>query len=138
MYKKTVFAISVCLLSIAGVAQTSDIPGVLQEIESNNKELQAYSDLMESRQLALVSGNNLPDPIASAYYMPWGNHSGGSYTEFEITQSFEFPTVYGTRRDLIAKQKNQMTIEYDMLRQDVLLPDKKYLLSVLDVNILME
>ena len=134
MYKKTVFAISVCLLSIAGVAQTSDISGVLQQIESNNKELQAYSDLMESRQLTLVSGNNLPDPIASAYYMPWGNHPGGSYTEFEVTQSFEFPTVYGTRRDLIEKQKIQMTIEYDMLRQDVLLPAKKYLLEVIYLN----
>ncbi|RKZ58123.1 MAG: TolC family protein [Gammaproteobacteria bacterium] len=134
MYKKTVFAISVCLLSIAGVAQTSDITGVLQEIESNNKELQAYADLMESRQLALVSGNNLPDPVASAYYMPWGDHPGGSYTEFEITQSFEFPTVYGTRRDLIAKQKGQMAIEYDMLRQDVLLPAKKYLLEVIYLN----
>ena len=110
MYKKTVFAISVCLLSIAVAAQDSDIARVLNEIEGNNKELQAYSDLMHSRQLELASGNNLPDPIASAYYMPWGNHPGGSYTEFEITQSFEFPTVYGTRRDLIEKQKGQMAL----------------------------
>jgi len=134
MYKKTVFAISVCLLSIAGIAQTSTIAGVLLEIESNNKELKAYSDLMHSRQLALESGNNLPDPIASAYYLPWGSHPGGSYTEFEITQSFEFPTVYGTRRDLIEEQKEKMAIEYDMLRQDVLLPAKKYLLEVIYLN----
>jgi len=134
MLKKTVFAISVCLISISVVAQTSDISLALSEIEGNNHELQAYSDLMASRQLTLASGNNLPDPVASAYYMPWGNHPLGSYTEFEITQSFEFPTVYGTRRDLIEKQKEQMAIDYDMLRQKVLLPAKKYLLEVIYLN----
>jgi outer membrane protein, heavy metal efflux system len=130
VYKKTVFTISACLLSFAINAQNHDINSVLREIEENNKELQAYSDLMESRQLLLLSGNKLPDLFAAVYYLPWGDHFTGDYTEFQVTQSFEFPTVYGRRRDLIEKQNEQMDIEYDVLRQKVLLPAKKSLMEL--------
>jgi len=134
MYKKTVYAFSVCLLSLVANAQTSDIELVLREIEQNNKELLAYSDLMKSRQLELKSGNNLPDPQAEAYYLPWGNHITGDYTEFQVTQSFEFPTVYGARKNLIEKQNEQMQLAYNSLRQEVLLPAKKYMLEIVYLN----
>jgi len=134
MYKKTVFAFSVYLFSSAVNAQTNDITRILHEIEQNNKELQAYSSLLESRQLELISGNNLPDPKAVVYYLPWGDHITSDYTEIQVTQSFDFPTVYGTRKALIEKQKQQMQLEYDALRQEVLLPAKKYILQLVYLN----
>lgn len=130
MLKKIVFAFSVCLVSFKANGQNNDISRVLSEIEQNNKELQAYADLMESRQLTLKSGNSLPDLQAGAYYLPWGEHSTGNYSEFQVTQSFEFPTVYGIRRTLIDKQNNQMQLEYDALRQKVLLPAKIHMLEL--------
>ncbi|MEM6816764.1 MAG: TolC family protein, partial [Bacteroidota bacterium] len=104
MCKKTVFAFGVYLLSFAANAQTDGIARVLREVEQNNKELKAYSDLMVSRSLELKSTNNLPDPQAGLFYLPWGEHTSGDYTEFQFTQSFEFPTVYRTRNELIAKE----------------------------------
>jgi len=134
MFKKIVLAFSVCLLSFIANAQTNDITSVLQEIENNNKELQAYASLMESKQLELKAGNNLPDPQAGAYYLPWGEHNTGDYSEFQVTQSFEFPTVYGARSSLIKKREGQKDLEYFSKRQAVLLPAKKAILELVFLN----
>lgn len=134
MFKKAVFAFNICLLSFAVNAQTNDITRILQEIENNNKELQAYSSLMESKKLELKAGNNLPDPQAGAYYLPWGEHNTGDYSEIQVTQSFEFPTVYGARSNLIKKQQGQKELEYASRRQAVLLPAKKAILELVFLN----
>lgn len=134
MFKKIVFAFGVCLLTSQVTAQTEEIASILQEVERNNKELQAFSSLMESRQLALKSGNNLPDPQFGAYYLPFGNHSTGDYSEFQITQSFEFPSVYSARKNMIGKQKAQMDLEFDSKRHEVLLTAKKYCLELVYLN----
>lgn len=129
-----VFAFCGCLLSFGAVAQVGQIEQVLREIEQNNKELQAYSSLKESSYLELKSENNLPDPKAGTYYLPAGKHGTGDYWEFEVTQSFEFPTVYSARRNMIDKQEEQMQLENRTLRQEVLLPAKKYLTELVYWN----
>ena len=122
------------MLSVLASAQADDITRVLREVEQNNKELQAFSSLMESRKLALKSGNNLPDPQFGAYYLPFGDHNTGDYSEFQVTQSFEFPTVYSARKNLINKQQVQIELEYDSRRQEVLLLAKKYCLELVYLN----
>ncbi|MDH5474946.1 MAG: TolC family protein [Cyclobacteriaceae bacterium] len=134
MYKKFVFASSVCLISIVVNAQTTDITRVLLEIEQNNKELQAYSSLMESKKFELKSGNNFPDPQVGAYYLPWGEHNSGDYTEFQVSQSFEFPTIYGVRKGLIEKWQGQTELEYASNRQSILLTAKKAILELVYLN----
>ncbi len=134
MYKKTVFAFGVCLISFLVNAQTDDLTRILEEIEQNNRELQAYSSLMESKRLDLKAGNNLPDPQAGAYYLPFGNHNTGDYSEFQVTQSFEFPTVYSVRNRLIGKQQAQIEMGYALKRQEVLLYAKNYCLELVFLN----
>ena len=134
MFKKTVFVISVCLVSMAVGAQTNEVDRVLLEIEQNNESLKAYLSLKESMQLELKSGNNLPDPQAGAYYLPFGDHATGDYSEFQVTQSFEFPTVYGARSGLIEKQKVQMELGYQLKRQEVLLSAKRYCMELISLN----
>ena len=129
-----VFAFCGCLLSFGAVAQIGQIEQVLHEIEQNNIELQAYSTLKESKYLDLKSENNLPDPKAETYYLPLGKHNTSDYLEFQVTQSFEFPTVYSARRSMIEKQEEQMQLEYRALRQEVLLPAKKYLTELVYWN----
>ena len=70
MFKKIVFASCVCLLSLGAEAQTN-LTGILQEVEKNNKELQAFTSLMKSQELELKSGNTLPDPQLGAFYLPF-------------------------------------------------------------------
>ena len=63
---KRFFIFSAAILAFAGMsAQTSGIDAVLQQIEANNKELQANSHLISSQKLENKTNNNLPDPTLS-------------------------------------------------------------------------
>lgn len=126
MLKNIVFTLCGCFLSVVSKSQSAGIESVLMEIEQNNRELKAVQSFMESRQLELKSGNNLPDPQLGAYYLPFGEHSTGDYSEFQVSQSFEFPTVYGTRSSLINEQKVQLDLDYKSKRQEILLEAQKY------------
>ncbi|MCG8307520.1 MAG: TolC family protein [Cytophagales bacterium] len=125
MYKKIAFALCGCLWSAGLMAQPDDIAGVLREVEQNNPELKALSAQMESRQLELKSGNNLQDPQLGAYYLPFGEHVTGDYSEFQISQSFEFPTVYSARNRLTDARRVQLNLDYAAKRQEVLLAAQK-------------
>ncbi|MEQ8551759.1 MAG: TolC family protein [Cyclobacteriaceae bacterium] len=131
MYKKIVFALCGCSLSMGILAQSASIGSILREVEQNNQELKALSQYAESRVLELKSGNNMPDPQLGAYYLPFGEHPTGDYSEFQVSQSFEFPSVYNTRRKLIDKQSDQLELDYQARRQEILAQAKEYCLKLI-------
>lgn len=127
MLKNNLLAFCVCLFSFVVAAQSPNTMDALQQIEQNNATLKAFSSFLESKKLSQKASNNLPDPQAGAYYLPFGNHASGDYSEFQVTQSFEFPTVYSSRSNLIEMQEAQSAMEYQLKRQEVLLPAIKLL-----------
>ena len=138
MLKHIVFAMFGCLYAVMGLSQTNQTDQVLRAIEQNNKELKTFQSLMESRSLEYKASNNLPDPQASAFYLPFGEHATGDYSEFQVSQSFEFPTVYAARGNWIDKQEQQLELEYARMRQEVLLPAKKYCFELISLAIRKE
>jgi outer membrane protein TolC len=111
-------------------AQDTGMNGILQQISQNNRQLKAYQSYMASQNLANKSENNLQDPEVSAFYLPFGKHQTSDYTEYQVSQQFEFPTVYGARSKRIEKQKELLELEYETVRQEVLLNAKKQLLEL--------
>ena len=96
---KRFFIFSAAILAFAGMsAQTSGIDAVLQQIEANNKELQANSHLISSQKLENKTNNNLPDPTLSYAHLWDSKNSDETVGEMVISQSFDFPTLYATRR----------------------------------------
>lgn len=135
MYKKIVFALcEFILLSFGLIAQSTSIESILREVEQNNQELKALSQYTESKAFELKSANNLPDPQLGAYYLPFGEHSTGDYSEIQVSQSFEFPTVYSARRNLIDKQTSQLLLDYQARRQEILAQAKAYCLNLIYLN----
>ncbi|SDK71751.1 Outer membrane protein TolC [Salinimicrobium catena] len=130
MYKYIVSVCFGCLFSLGLSAQDMGVDQVLEQISKNNRQIKAYQSFMASRNLANKSENNLQDPQASAYYLPFGEHETDDYYEYQISQRFEFPTVYGARSKRIEKQEALMELEYEGLRQEVLLNAKKQLLEL--------
>jgi outer membrane protein TolC len=130
MYKNFVSAICACLCVVSGFAQTDTTGELLNGIAQNNAELKAYRAFIESRQLENKSGNNLPDPQLSAFYLPFGENTGAEYTEYQISQSFEFPTVYAARGKWNDLQVQQLENEYAKLRQEVLLQANKLIVDI--------
>lgn len=131
MYKKSVSIIFGCLLSLNLFGQNEPFEELLADIEQNNRQLQAYQLLIGSRDLGMASENNLPDPQLSAYYLSFGEHSTAAYTEYQLSQSMEFPTVYFSRAELNDRRKEKLQLQYRQLRQEILLAAKKQLLELL-------
>ena len=134
MLKKQILAFCVCAFSLVINAQNSELARVLEEVAKNNNELKAFASMIESEQLELRASNNLDNPEFGAYYFPFGNHSTGYYTEFQISQSFEFPSVYAARKNLINEQHKKTDMVYVAKRQEVLLSAKKYFLELVVLN----
>jgi outer membrane protein TolC len=133
MLKHIVFVAFGYLYAVMGLAQTNQTDQVLHAIEQNNKELKAFQSLIESRKLDFKVSNKLPDPQASVFYLPFGEHATGDYSEFQVYQSLEFPTVYAARGNWIDMQEQQLELEYARMRMEVLLPAKKYCLELISL-----
>ena len=130
MNKYIVSAICGCLFFVNGFSQDRNIEELLNEIEQNNTELKGYESFIESQQLENRSNNNLPDPQLSGYYLPFGDNATGDYTEYEVSQSFEFPTVYGARSKWNDLKSMQLQTSYAKKRQEVLLNAKELLIEI--------
>jgi len=130
MNKNIVFAFCGCLFFISSFSQNKNTDELLNEIEQNNIELKAYKSFIESRQLENKSSNNLPDPQFSGYYLPFGTNNTGNYTEFQISQSLEFPSVYGARSKWNDLKLQQLETAFSKVRQEVLLKAKSYIIEL--------
>ncbi len=130
MNKHIVFAICGCLFFMNGFSQTKNVEELLNQIEQNNTALKGYQSFIESQQLENKSTNNLPNPQLSGYYMPFGENLTDAYTEYEISQSFEFPTVYAARGKWNDLKSEQLQAAYAKKRQEVLLSAKELLIEL--------
>lgn len=89
---KRFFIFSAAILAFAGMsAQTSGIDAVLQQIEANNKELQANSHLISSQKLENKTNNNLPDPTLSYAHLWDSKNSDETVGEMVISQASTSP-----------------------------------------------
>ncbi|WP_417859530.1 TolC family protein [Xanthomarina gelatinilytica] len=127
---KLVCTIGVCLFFGNIYSQTKSVDELLYQIEQNNTELKAYQSYIDGQNLQNKSGNNLPNPQLSGYYLPFGEHQSNDYTEFEISQSFEFPTVYAARSKWNNLKAEQLQALFTKKRQEVLLKAKQGLISL--------
>lgn len=134
MFKKIAFAIGVCLFSLMSFAQDNDVARALQEVEQNNNELKAFTNRVKSKQLEMKASNNLNNPEVGAYYLPFGTHNSGDYIEFQISQSFEFPTVYAARKNLIKQQNADLSLAFEEKRQVILLNAKQLCIKLIVLN----
>ncbi|MDP3352980.1 MAG: TolC family protein [Flavobacteriaceae bacterium] len=126
MNKNIVVTLLGCFLLVNSYAQNNEIDQLLKEIEQNNSKLKAFKLHVESRQFENKSENNLPDPQFSSYYLPYGSNNTVEYTEFQISQSIEFPSVYAARGKWNDLRKIQLDNDYAKVRQEVLLSAKNY------------
>lgn len=134
MFRIAICAVCTNVFSLALFAQSSSVEQVLEQVEQNNPELQAYLAYAVSRESQLKATNGLPGLELLGYYMPFGEHTTSDYFEFEVAQSFDFPSVYSARKELINLQEDQLSTEYQQKRQAILLPAKQLCLELIYMN----
>ena len=123
-----------CWGLLGGLSAQQSIPQILQEIENNNKELQANRQLIRAQKLEAGLNNNLPDPSVS-YVHQYGNKSGlGMQGELVASQAFDFPSLYVQRNKLNKATGSLLERQGAGFRQQVLLQAKEVCLDLVLLN----
>lgn len=117
--KQLLFAAALLLgpLPLAG----QELDRILLEIEENNLELRALRSENEAAGLEALA-DNLPGDLSvefSPFYAK--GTSGLASTELVVSQSFDFPTLYGARRKSGRLQAESLDDAYRIARRDLLL-----------------
>ena len=110
------------------------LDSLLYRVENGNSTLIAAQNLLESQKLNARTGITPANPEVEFGYM-WGNPIElGTRADFEVTQSFDFPTAYTTRSKLSKINQKQSELEYKATRQEILLKAKQVWINRVYMN----
>lgn len=129
--KKFISVIILALTLPLAAAGQGTLQEVLESIDRNNLTLQAIRRQAEGKSLEARMGNSLED-LSVSYDHLWGKPvtEFGKTGEFNISQSFDFPTVYAHRNKIAANLGQQYMNEFSAVRQQVLLEAKQTYLEL--------
>ena len=115
-------------------AQAQQIENVLQQIEQNNKELQAQQQLTNAAKMEVRTENNLGDPNIN--YSPFFGKGidGVASSEMVVSMGFDFPTLYVTRHQEGSLQHAYLDHQQQAVRRDILLQAKNLCLELIRLN----
>jgi outer membrane protein TolC len=118
--KKSILLNLFSLLAFVTVNAQSSFEIIMKEIEQNNKTLQANIQKKEAQNLQFKSEMPLYNPNIEYDYLFGYPLTAGNQTDVLVNQTFDFPTVYGKRKQLANEQITQSSYNYDAARQEVL------------------
>lgn len=128
---KRITILAATLFALSGLQAQTGIDGVLRNIETNNKELQANAQLIASQKLETRTDNNLPDPTLSYAHL-WNNKDkNNTIGELVVSQSFDFPSLYATRNQLNRLKAGAFDGQKSVFRQGILLQAKDVCLDII-------
>ena len=105
---------------IPGFSNGSIFDGFLNEIEQNNTTLAALKKHAEASKLSSKTGIYLQNPEIGFNYL-WGSPGEiGTRTDFNVMQTFDFPSSYHFRGNIADLRMEQADLEYRTQRADIL------------------
>ncbi len=122
--KKIMYIMLPLLISAMNLNSQTTIDSALVSIAKNNKTIIANTKYWDAKKMSYQTGLNLVNPKVDYDYMIGTPENAGNQTEFAITQSFDFPTVYAKKKQLSNEQIKQAEFQLSANRQDVLLDAK--------------
>jgi len=117
--KKIIIAIISVVVFGSSLLAQNQIESVLSEIEKNNTMLSALQKRAEAERVGNKTGIYLQNPEVEFNYL-WGNDITGNRTDFSATQSFDFPTAYKFKKEISDIKNEQLELEYQKQRKDLL------------------
>ena len=131
---KKIGIICACLALAAGMHAQSGIEVILQQVEANNKELQANARTTEAQKLENRASNNLADPTLSYAHLWDSNDKNVTVGELVIAQSFDFPSLYVTRARINRFKADALDAQANALRQQILLQAQEACIDIVTLN----
>lgn len=132
--KRLKFRITFCSLVLfvgfTNLKAQNSIETILLQIEQNNKELKANNALINAQKLEAQTINNLPDPQLSYAHVWNSKNNNETIGELEITQSFDFPSLYFARNKVKNLHIKGYNYQIEAVRQSILLKAKSVCLDL--------
>ncbi len=124
----------VFLLGYGSLNAQIPIDSVSNQILKNNKKVIAYKNYIESLSLSARTGILPKNPEIEFNFLFGKPTVIGNQTEFAITQTFDFPTVYIHRGNLSNLQIQKADLEYKLYENEVLLQIKLVCIEQIYLN----
>ena len=131
--KNRLFLILATLTFGFGYSQ-STIDKVLSEIAKNNKTIQANTQYWNAQKVQYKTENSLYNPTVEYDYLKGSPANAGNQTDIIVTQSFDFPTVYGKKNELAKQLSTQADLQLKAANQELLLEAKKICIELVYRN----
>lgn len=132
--KKIIYILLPLLVLVVKVNGQITIDSVLVNIAKNNKTIIANTKYWEAKNLEYQTGLNPYNPKVDYDYLIGTPENAGNQTDFAVTQSFDFPTVYVKKKQLSSEQIKQAEFQLNANRQEVLLKAKRICIELVYRN----
>ncbi len=137
MKKIIILLISAWAIQLSSIAQ-NNIEAVLSSIEANNTTLKSKRENANAQKLENRADIALPAPEIGFDYL-WGRPTeSGNRVDFSVTQSFDIPTLIGSKHKLAKGQNSLADLQYQAERMNILLQAKKVCIDIIYYNILLK
>jgi outer membrane protein TolC len=134
---KNIIVLVIILALGSSLLAQNNIDSVLAQIERNNTTLSALQKRAEADKIDNKTGNYLQNPELELNYV-WGNPSAiGNRTDISIKQSFDFPTAYSYKHQISTIKNEQVELEYQKQRKELLLNSKLICYDLIFTNALI-
>lgn len=125
--------ILMAVIGIAMIGKAQSFEDALYLIANNNAELKAQIEANESVVQSAKSENVLAAPELG-YEHNWSNRGLGTKWGFSVTQSFDWPGIYGKRGKAIDATKSAMEFLNKSNQVDKLLQIKLAIIDIVNIN----
>ncbi len=133
---KNIIIAIICIVSFnISLSAQNNINSVLGEIESNNTTLTALKHIAEANKLGNKTGIYMQNPEVEFNYL-WGNDVVGNRTDFSIKQAFDFPTAYKYKNQISDIKNEQVELEYQKQRKELLFESRLICYDLIYTNAL--
>jgi outer membrane protein, heavy metal efflux system len=135
---KTILIIIIQLFLITTGYSQHIIENILIEIEKNNTALKAYKDELEAQRLGNKTGIYLPNPEFEYAWFAGSPSAIGSKTNISLRQHFDFPTAYAYRSRIANERNEQLSLEFEQQRRDILTEARLLCMDIIYHNALID
>lgn len=119
-HKYHYIALLLILFGIGEVKAQENYQWLVNAIDSNNTALSAYQKSGDAQKMQNKTGLTLPNPQIGANYLRLKPRLKNQRFDYNISQSFEFPTVYGRRKSVSNQQIELVDTDIKVYRANLI------------------
>ena len=118
---------------IFGIQAENNIGQIIQSILNNSTDMKAYKMQLKQDSINISATNYLEDPSVEFEYL-FGDKSIGDKWAVGISQSIEWPGIYGSRRRANKSKLNALSYSASMKKLEILYEAKLQCLQLININ----